>query len=198
MDNIGIFGGSFDPIHAGHLMVACSLQEKYSLDTVYFVPAQVNPLKNRYLEDKQHRLQMLHLALEGTGFSVSTLELDRPPPSYMIDTVNALIERQKAHYFLLLGSDLLDEITKWKSYQKLLTLAKPLIARRRRDTALSENWQNDASIRELIAGGITETCLFDISSTMIRERLQAGRFCGHLLDKDVYRYIKQHKLYGCA
>ncbi len=191
MRKIGIFGGSFDPVHAGHLMVACALYEKHHLDTVYFVPTQLNPLKERTLADAMHRVNMLEYALAGTPFRVVTDELDRPPPSYMIDTVEHLLEKEQAHYFLLLGADAAHRITEWKSYQRLLQLAQPLIASRSMHS-LPQNQE----VGQLFSEGWTKTPLFDISSTECRQRLAKGLFCGHLLDRQVYQYIITNRLYG--
>jgi len=195
---IGVLGGSFDPVHSGHLMIACSLQEAHQLDAVYFVPTNINPLKAHILEESVHRVRMLQIALQGTGFAIKTLELERPAPSYMIDTVKILMAQEEAHYFLLMGTDLLQEITQWRSYRELFDLAPPLIAARDMQSINNAQWQHDVELKKLIESGITNTPLFDISSTSVRHRLVQGLFCGHLLDRGVYQYIKQHRLYGCS
>ena len=177
--------------------MACTLKEAHDLDAVYFVPTNINPLKKRELEHKKHRLRMLDLALYRTGFAIKTTELDRPPPSYMIDTVKQYMAEVPAQYFLLLGSDLLHDITQWKSYQELFALTPPLIAMRSNEQIRSGAWEHDPVLRGIIEKGITEAPCFDISSTYIRDRISRGLFCGHLLDKEVYTYILQHRLYGC-
>ena len=142
-----------------------------------------------------HRVAMLQLALMGTGFSVLMDELQRDPPSYMIDTVQGLLQKEQADYYLLLGTDILKDIEKWKSYKELMQVARPLIACRKASDLLYCSKIEDLSIRCIIEKGITETPLFDISSTMVRERLKNKLFCGHLLDNEVLNYIKQYGLY---
>jgi nicotinate-nucleotide adenylyltransferase len=199
-ERIGILGGSFDPVHVGHLMLACSLAEAHTLDSVLFIPTNKNPLKNRVLADAHHRVAMLTFALKGTDFSIYMGELERKPPSYMIDTVRGLMATRPASYHLLIGSDIVEELTKWKSYEELLALAPPLVALRGRERFedLLGRLPLPKTAFELLEKGVTETPLFDISSTYVRERLEKGLYCGHLLHADVYDYIKRNRLYGIA
>lgn len=199
MKKIGIFGGTFDPIHLGHLNIAIGLQEAHGLDHILFVPAKINPLKTVVQPtSSEHRLKMLQLTLKDVPHcSVSTLELERPSPSYMIDTVLELKKKKKfasAALFLILGEDLLSTITQWKSVHELLRLAPPLIAQRN-CLPIDGPWQNDPELKKIICNGITKTSLFDVSSTEIRLRVKKNLFCGHLLDKATLRYIYRQQLY---
>lgn len=179
---IGIFGGSFDPVHLGHVAVVVHLLEAHHLDIVYIVPAKKNPHKVDAPQEAKHRLAMLKKAFATVPkCQILDLELKRKEPSYTIDTVRFLIEKEKigAHdcLYLLLGEDQLPLLHTWKEADLLQTLCKPLIARRGTSSLVSD------------------TPYFDISATMIRTRLKKKKYCGHLLHKDVYNYIQKQKLY---
>lgn len=200
-ERIGIFGGTFDPVHLGHLAMAIALQEAHKLDRVLFVPANVNPQKQEHVTvAAQHRLNMLKIALKGvSACSIIDLELKRAAPSYMIDTLFALkkMKRYKeAEFFLLMGADLLAQLAAWKSPHELIQLAPPLIAMRQ-GVKIDKDWPSmqDPLLKEAILKGITQTPLYDVSATEVRNRLKNGLFCGHLVDKAVLRYIQRHHLY---
>lgn len=200
MKRIGIFGGTFDPIHLGHLLVAIALKEAHSLDHVYFLPAQMNPQKqNSKAASAEHRCQMIKIALRGVpGCSLLSLELDRPGPSYMIDTLRLLKTKKpfkNSELFLLMGEDLLETFTEWKEPHAIVRLCQPLIARRTECSPLGR-WQHDPELSEAIFRGMTKTPLFDISATDIRARLKKGVFCGHLIHKAVLHYIHKYKVYN--
>jgi len=177
MKRIGIVGGTFDPVHLGHIMMAISLKEAHHLDHLIFLPAGQNPQKiGRQTASKEHRLKMLKIALKGVpDVSIDTTDLDRDGPSYMIDTVAILKKKYpKAQFFLLIGEDLVPQLSSWKSADKLLEQVTVLTASR--------------EVKK-------KTPLFDVSATDIRKRLQAGKYVGHLLDKAVLRYIQKHGVY---
>ncbi|MDB6081187.1 MAG: putative nicotinate-nucleotide adenylyltransferase [Chlamydiia bacterium] len=199
MMRIGIFGGTFNPIHLGHLAIAIALKEAHYLDHVYFVPTHTNPQKQGVTAaSSEHRLKMLRSALRGIAdCSILTLELNRPGPSYMIDTVRELKKDKRfkeAELFLLMGEDLLQRFSEWKSPQELVQYCQPLVAKRS-GAELTGDWQKDPELRDAILRGITETPLYDVSATNIRERLKNGLFCGHLVDRSVLLYIKKERLY---
>lgn len=200
MKRIGIFGGTFDPIHLGHLLVAIALKEAHALDHVYFLPANINPQKqNSKSASSEHRCQMIKIALRGVpGCSLLSLEVDRPGPSYMVDTLRALKTKKpfkNSELFLLLGEDQLAQFTEWKEPHEIITLCMPLIARRSH-SAPQGAWQQDPELKEIILLGMTETPFFDISATDVRKRLKEGAFCGHLVNKAVLHYIHKHKVYN--
>ena len=203
MQKIGIFGGTFDPIHIGHIAMAIALKEAHHLDHIFFVPARANPHKHKGPSTApQHRIHMLRLALRQVpDCSILTLELKRtspsPSPSYMIDTVLTLKSQKKfsnSQFFLLLGQDLLPQFSEWKSPHELIKLAPPLIAMRGA-VPPAGTWQKDPALKKALIQGMTDTPLFDVSATEIRQRITRGLYCGHLLHQAVYRYIIKHKLY---
>jgi len=179
---IGLFGGSFDPVHLGHVALVVHLLEAHQLDIVYIVPASINPHKINSPITSRHRLQMLKKAfLSVPKCQILDLELKRKGPSYTIDTVLELKKKgmvgPKDALFLLLGEDQLEGLNTWKEHKQLMALCTPLVARRK------------------AAHSIVDMPYFDISSTVVRKRLKKKQYCGHLLPKDVYNYILKQKLY---
>ncbi len=180
---IGIFGGSFNPVHLGHVSFVVGMQEAYQLDLVYVIVAAVNPFKKQDdMLDGVHRLKMCRLAFQGVpGCKVLSLELQRKAPSYTIDTVRELHKKryvtEQDDLFLLLGEDAARDVGSWKESAELSSRCTIVTAPRSQDTTSSP------------------IAFFDISATQIRERRLLGLYCGHLLHKDVYRYIQKHALY---
>lgn len=198
---VGIYGGSFDPIHLGHLNLAVRLKEKCHLDEVLFCPAHVSPFKQNTppTASNQDRLEMIKLAIDGFSWmQVSSIELDRPPPSFMIETVSLLKkENLDTDYFLILASDHLPHMHGWKDIDFLLKQAKPLVGKReRQDIEISAKLQPEAA--ELIKRGICQIPILDITSTEIRERLGSRLYCGHMVLSKVLDYITSHHLYSSS
>lgn len=183
----GILGGSFDPIHHGHLILARAAREELALDRVIFIPANVSPHKtgNRPATGAD-RLAMVELAIRGEeGFEASDIELKRPAPSYTVDTLREL---QKAHpqdeLVLLIGADNVAKFGTWREPDEIRRLAR--IAVLDRDGGLApQEWP---VIRHLI----------DISSTGIRARVAAGSSIRYLTPGSVCDYISSHRLYRHA
>ena len=203
---IGIFGGSFDPIHYGHLILAecCRVQAK--LDQVWFVPTSVGPHKKSGLHasDRQ-RWEMLELALAGnTEFVLSKLELDRGGISYTVDT---LTEIKNTHpddeLFFMIGSDSLDQFPTWREPEKILELATPLIVNRPKsesDTQVEVDFSklapmvSEARLAEFKSHVILSP-LIQISSTEIRRRATENESFRYLLPRAVEKYIQVKKVY---
>lgn len=195
---VGIFGGSFDPVHLGHVFFCVYFREVHQLDHVYVIPTNTNPHKREVPRDNMHRLEMLKKAFRGVPkVSICTLEIERKPPSYMIDTLHELYSKKlvskKDALYLLLGQDLLPELHRWKSVHELITLAKVLIAERQGTD--HGPWEEDPLLKKWVLQGMKETPHMDMSSSEIRRRIKQGLFCGHLLNKSVLTYIMRHKLY---
>lgn len=198
---IGLFGGTFDPIHFGHLNLAFELMEKRQLDQVWFIPAQVNPFKVQIPPVSiDHRIAMVQLAIqEVPQFHLKELEKERPPPSYTIDTLKAFIAEEAYsptpnQFFLLLGEDAVPGFIQWHLPEEIVKLVPLLIGSR------SGSWQEaldsfSLPIREAIQKGLTLTRLMDISGTEIRRRLMQHLYCGHLLPASVLHYIQDSKIY---
>lgn len=179
MKKIGIFGGSFDPIHFGHLNLAIQLLEKASLDEILFCPALYSPFKehHRPVASPEHRLAMLKLILT-PFFRVTAIELDRPGPSYTIDTVRALAH-EKGEYRLLLSDESSATLPAWKDSAEIVKLAPPLVGSRTGQGA-----------------HIIQTPLFDVSSSEVRRRLKKKLYCKHLVPSIVLDYIEEFGLYS--
>lgn len=178
---VGLYGGSFDPIHFGHLNLALEILEHKGLDKIFFCPAALNPLKSELGTPQQHRLEMLKLALEPLPmFEILTWEFDRGGPSYTIDTLKKFIE-DYPHPYLILGEDLLSDFHQWKDWQQIQELAT--IVTGPRSCAEKEK---------------TGYRVIEVSSTELRDRLSKGLYCEHLMPKNVVDYIHTHQLYSTS
>jgi nicotinate-nucleotide adenylyltransferase len=199
---IGIYGGTFNPIHLGHVNLALELQERHCLDEVWFIPTSLNPHKidNDPPVSAQDRLEMVKLAIADIPtFYLKDLELHRAGPSYTIDTLRTLIQEPTPHqYYLLLGEDAISGFFHWKLVNEIVDSIPLLIGTR------TGNWMDfnpeghEPKIVEAIRKGITQTRCMDISSTDIRERIKKDLYCGHLLPANVLKYIGFHSLFKRA
>jgi nicotinate-nucleotide adenylyltransferase len=185
-DRIGIFGGSFDPPHYGHIHLVLSCIEYKKLTKVFIVPTKKQPLKEES-STPLDRFQMAKRAFE--IFSVCEIldiELTRPGPSYTIDTLEWLLANNQSfregERFLLCGADVVSDFPKWKDPEKVFSIVQPLVAAR--DGFFCER------------GEVATTSRLDISSTKIRERVLHGLYVGHLIPETVCEYIKEKGLYS--
>ena len=182
---VGIFGGTFDPVHVGHLAIAQAALESAKLDRVVFVPARRSPLKDREpAASADDRYAMLVAAIKDEPrFAVSRVELQREGPSYTVDTLESF--RNEGELFLILGSDALSELPRWKAPERIRELAKILVARRpgapEPDGALG-------------AVAFDAPCL-DISSRELRARAARGLSLRYLVPDEVWRHIARSGLY---
>lgn len=194
---IGIFGGSFDPIHLGHINLIIQIKEQKQLDKILFCPTFVSPFKqkNPPKASSKHRLEMLKIAIEPLDFAeIIDLEIKKAGPSYTIDTLRKLQEMfPKDDLFLVAGEDVLDHFSYWKEPENIVKIAKPLIGSRKQQCSSLKNLEN--SLKTIFETGFCPIKNFDISSTDIRERLQKKLYCGHLLLTKVIDYIHKHELY---
>ena len=181
---IGVFGGTFDPIHVGHLAIAQAALESAKLDHIVFVPARRSPLKERGPEASEaDRLLMLEVAVKGEPrFAVSRLELEREGPSYTVDTLEAL--RAQGDLFLILGSDALADFQRWRSPDRIRALAKILVARRPGAPEPDAPWAQAFDAPSL-----------DISSRELRARAARGLSLRYLVPDDVWRHIEHQGIY---
>jgi nicotinate-nucleotide adenylyltransferase len=217
----GLFGGTFNPIHKGHLMVARQVLQRLSLDRLYIIPCRVPPHKMPvYLAPTAHRIRMIELALPADSrYCLSEVEIQRDGPSYTIDTVNHFATRiiPGAVLHLIMGLDAFLEIHTWKSQRRLLKAARPVVVTRHVDgqspdgddigrmdayirsrlsddyqfDQASTNWQDTAGSRIHL---LTTTPL-DISSSEVRRRLREGKAVGDLVPAAVDAYIEKEELY---
>ncbi len=190
MSRIGIFGGTFDPPHRGHIAIAEKAMKQLSLDIIYFVPAYVPPHKlHHHSITAKHRLTMVKLALDGKkDFKVSTIELRRRGISYTVDTLKSFRNRfPNAALILIVGADNLEQFQSWKSPKVILQLASLAVYRRR---GFNQSLKNQNIAFQPIKGQ-----LLQVSSTEIRNRLMKGLTVSKLISKSIERYIKRHALY---
>lgn len=192
----GLYFGSFNPIHLGHLAIANYMVEFTDLDQVWFVVSPHNPLKEKttLLADR-HRLEMVHLAIgDDPRFKASDIEFKLPQPSYTADTLAYLEDRFPARSFsLIMGSDNLETIRKWKNYQQLVQ-TYPIYVYPRPGHDVSPS-QMDDIFRSARNIQMTEAPLMEISSAFIRRSIQQKRDMNHLLPRKVYKYIKEMHFY---
>lgn len=194
---VGIYGGSFDPIHRGHLRVAEVVRQKLCLDHLVFVPAQQSPLKNAAVASAVDRVAMVRLAVAQVEWaSVSTQEIDRPPPSYTVDTLLSFHhEMGGADLFLVIGADLLAEFAAWRNPEAILKLASiVVIGRPGVPLAIPLSLE---SLNHEVPGRIVlvEASTPPISSRIIRAAIRRGEGANTDVTCEVAKYIDQHRLY---
>ena len=184
---IGLLGGSFDPVHHGHLILARDAVEALALDRLLFVPAARNPLKDREGAPGELRLAMLRAATAGeAGFEVDDGELRRPPPSYTVDTVEAVARRfPGARLVLLVGEDNVAGFPRWRRWEELRAAVEIVVLRR----GVAADEGTSLPFRRLTARRL------DISATEIRMRVAAGRSLRYLVPESVRELIAAHGLY---
>jgi len=189
---VALFGGSFDPVHQGHLVVAEMLRQVERLDRVVFVPASRAPHKRRSGASAADRLAMLRLAVRGNAaFRVSTLELRRPGPSYTIDTVRAWRARTGTKPILLLGGDALLDLHLWREAEALQREARIVVYARPGAEAAAERAR---ALGVRYHAGVLST----ISSGDLRRLARRGHSLRYQVPEAVRRYIETHELYAGA
>jgi nicotinate-nucleotide adenylyltransferase len=199
---IGVLGGTFDPVHLGHISMAEAAREALALAEVLLVPAgQPMSRVNRAITTAEHRLNMLRLAVQGKpGLVVSTIEIERPGPTYTVDTLAALHRQYgaEADIYFILGWDSLAQLPEWREPARIIKMCRLAAVPR------PGYPQPNTKALERDIPGIKEKVIFlekphiDISATMIKETIARGRSIEHLVPGPVAAYIKKHKLYMTA
>jgi len=192
MEQIGILGGTFDPIHTGHLLVAQDAMGALSLTRVIFVPAAVPPHKlERKKTSAQTRFEMVQLAVKGNlSFYVSDIEYKRSGPSFSIDTIAALKDEYSgSELYFLLGEDNLRDIWSWKEPERLFSLCEVVVIGRPGENLVEQPADLPGKLIMLDIHRI------DLSSSEIRERLAKGLPIRYLVPPEVERYIYDNRLY---
>ena len=191
---IGIMGGTFDPLHHGHLVVASEVQDVFALDEVIFVPTWAQPFKrDRRVSKAEHRYLMTVIATASNPrFSVSRVDIDRPGPTYTIDTLSDLHNIfPTAELFFITGADALEKILTWREWEKAFDYATFVGVTRPgyllRDTNLPEKYQDRVELVQIPA--------MAISSTDCRRRAHAGKPVWYLVPDGVVQYISKRGLY---
>jgi len=215
---IGLLGGTFDPVHNGHLAVADHVMNTLELDFIWFIPAAHPPHKTGHGDGREisgfaHRIAMLERALKGnSAFVISDIEAKRSSPSYSIDTIKLLLPQigNNADVFFIIGADAFLEIDTWKRYQELpalvhfVIISRPTYPPRRVGEIINQNFSGYAydSSRKIWSSSANKGTFFlqhmepvSISSTEIRNRVRKGMGIRGLVPPSVEDYIRKHSLY---
>jgi nicotinate-nucleotide adenylyltransferase len=210
---IGLFGGTFNPVHWGHLRSAEEIREQFGLDRVIFIPVHVPPHKKAAVISSEHRCAMVRNAIRGNScFRVSDLELQRPGKSYSIDTIRHFhgLSRGQEEIYFILGTDAFRDIPAWKDYPAFFSACNFIVMTRPgaddmqpagllpRDIEKEFTRQKNAGCFVHASGYRVYTApvtQLDISSTVIRACTQAGKSIRYLVPRAVERYIAEHRLY---
>ncbi len=190
MSSIGIYGGTFDPIHNGHLITAQAVKEIRNLDKIIFIPAYISPHKTNKISEKQsHRINMVKLAIEEFPcFEYSDIELKAKSISYTVKTLEALKKKYKK-LELIIGYDNIIDFHTWKNPDKIINLAELVVLRRK---------TNDKKIEKdkyYKAAHFVKTPVIEISSSEIRNRIKTDLPIDFLVPKKVKEYICKFNLY---
>ena len=195
---VGLFGGTFDPIHNGHIMVAETVLRKVDLAKVIFIPAGIPWLKEgRKITSATHRLNMVELAISGKSyFELSKIEIERPGATYTVDTlIDFINETNNTELYVIIGLDSLADFPRWKDPQRLLSLCYLVVVPRPGyplpDIQAMENEMPGLKTRLILLNAPE----IDISSSEVRRRIEEGRSFKHLVPKSVAEYIQENGLY---
>jgi len=201
---LGLFGGSFDPVHYGHLLLAEAAREQLELDEVWLIPAAVSPFKQgREQTPGKVRLEMLELAIGGhEQLRASSIEIDRGGVSYTVETLeNIAAEKAGAKLFLLMGADSLRDLPTWREPRRILELAIPTIGRRQGSPEPEFDLLTPLATEERLN---EMRCfqfgmpLIELSSTDLRQRAAAGHSLRYRTPRAVEKYIETQQLYRKA
>ena len=190
MKKVGIYSGSFNPIHHGHIMLANYLVEFSDLDELWFVVTPQNPLKKKEdLLDDDERLKMVQLAIgEDSRFFVSDIEMHLPTPSYTINTLTALSEQHPdCEFVFICGMDSLQNFKNWREYQRILDNYEILVFPR--------EGYDGGELLNYPSVTVLKTPILEISSTFIRQCVKEGRDVRHFMPEKAFLYMKENRFY---
>ncbi|WP_371068717.1 nicotinate-nucleotide adenylyltransferase [Sediminibacillus sp. JSM 1682029] len=187
MKRIGLLGGTFDPPHLGHLLIAEEVYHALQLDEVWFIPSNLPPHKQHSGTNASVRLEMVESAIEDNPhFRVEPIELEREGKSYTIDTIRLLREREPdTDFYFIIGADMVEYLPKWHQIQELADMVH-FVGVKRSDYRLDTVYP----VMEVEIPGI------DVSSTLIRDRTSSNHSVKYLVPDKVINKIKEHRLYG--
>lgn len=183
---IGIFGGTFDPIHIGHIISVFEVKISFGLDKVIFIPARQSPHKETMPTGNTERLDMIHKAIARFEcFSLDTFELNRDGKSFTYDTAKYLRDKYPHdELYFLMGTDQYETFDKWYKHDELISMMNFIVMMRHSDDM------------EISAPFIrADQLVVEVSSTLVRKRIKEGLPYKHFLNEDVYEYIKENALY---
>jgi len=188
----GLFFGSFNPIHIGHLVIAEYMVEFTDLDQLWFVVSPQNPLKPaKGLLSENKRIRMVRLAIEyDNRFKASSVEFDMPKPSYTINTLVYLKEKYPNHNFvLIMGMDNLATLRKWKNFEQILKGFEVYVYPRKEELPVPKEFENHPSVK------ITQAPVMELSSTFIRNAIKEKKNVQHMMPPGVADYVKEMHFY---
>jgi nicotinate-nucleotide adenylyltransferase len=194
MKNIGLFGGTFDPIHIGHLIIAEFLRNELNLNEVWFIPAKIHPLKsNPSITKEKYRLEMLKMALsDNPHFCIDEVELKRKEVSFTTNTLDLLLQRYKEilpKFYFFIGMDNLNQLYRWKEPISILKKCQ-VVAFGRPGFTPSQTTNRFIPYIKFV-----QMPLIDISSSMIRKRIKLGLSVKYLVPEIIIKYIEEKQLY---
>jgi len=186
---IGILGGTFDPIHLAHLMIAEQVRESLDLQEIWFMPARIPPHKERRVTSEKHRLEMVKLALrEVPYFRAVSFELERPGPSYTVDTIQDLKIKFPEHtFYFIIGGDMVEYLPHWHRIEELVQMIQFVGVHRPGYKIVESLYSPYVKTVEIPQ--------IDISSTMIREKVSKGQSIRFIIPEEVRQYIEEKHLY---
>ncbi|MFC3039125.1 nicotinate-nucleotide adenylyltransferase [Virgibacillus xinjiangensis] len=186
MKRVGILGGTFDPPHIGHLIIAEEVRISLGLEEVWFIPSYTPPHKNEAKSSPEHRKNMLSRAISGNNsFKMETLEIERSGKSYTIDTMQELGRRYpQTEFFFIIGADMVEYLPNWHRIDELIHMVT-FAGTKRKGYRLDSPYP----VKEV------EVPIIDVSSTFIRERIKEGKTVNYFIPESVYAYIKEKELY---
>ena len=202
MKKVGIMGGTFNPIHYGHLFLAEQAYEQIGLNSILFMPSKNPPhKKGQEIISAEHRLNMVKQAvMDNPHFEVSTMELDREGMTYTADTLKAMTsDNTDMEYYFIIGGDSLLQITEWRDPQTIFNLS--IIVASGRDHLTEDTLIQQAEELKRTYGArivLLDMPTIEISSADIRSRIAAGKSIRYYLPQTVLNYITSHGLFGCS
>lgn len=186
MKEIGILGGTFDPPHIGHLIIAEEVRRALALEEIWFIPSYEPPHKAEATINAKTRLNMLSLAIENNcSFKINPIEIQRKEKSYTIHTMEILTQQYpQTNFYFIIGADMVEYLPNWYKIDELIELVTFVGVER-------EGFSVKSSYPILTV----KIPMINISSSMLRERLRKGESAQYLIPDKVYRYIKENRLY---
>lgn len=196
---VGIIGGTFNPIHMGHLILAENAYDEFKLDEILFIPTGISHFKDPSIVlDKKKRIAMTGGAIDDNPhFALSTIETDRPGNSYTYETLEELKKRNPdTDYYLIIGADSLFQIEEWMNTESIMANASILVAVRKGQSLEELQAKADELMAKYNADIHVLTCTYiDISSTEIRQRIKEGKTIKYMVTEDTLNYINKFNLY---
>ncbi|AOH38929.1 nicotinate-nucleotide adenylyltransferase [Dialister pneumosintes] len=195
---IGIFGGTFNPIHVGHLVIAEAAWQEFGLEEIIFIPTADTPKKNMHHVDKYLRYEMVKIAIQGNPhFTISPIEIERQGVSYTVDTIRELREQRDANtdFYFIAGTDAVADLPEWKFNKELLHACYFVCASRPEKVeklAQTINYFGELGEKKILT---LKTPELAISSTILREWIKKGISTRYFIPDNVIDFINEHKLY---